>query len=63
MVNVFQNVMCHPRMSLVIDDRLKVWDDKDQTRVHVVPAFAPYIAPLAEVQLILMVVVISYLDI
>lgn len=55
--------MCHPRMSLVIDDRLKVWDDKDQTRVHVVPAFAPYIAPLAEVQLMLMAVVISYLEV
>lgn len=36
-------------MALVIDDRLKVWDEKDQPRVHVVPAFAPYYAPLAEV--------------
>ena len=36
-------------MSLVIDDRLKVWDEKDQPRVHVVPAFAPYYAPQAEV--------------
>lgn len=46
--NVFQNGNCHPKMSLVIDDRLKVWDDKDQPRVHVVPAFAPYYAPQAE---------------
>ncbi|GJV26499.1 retrovirus-related pol polyprotein from transposon TNT 1-94 [Tanacetum coccineum] len=29
-------------MALVIDDRLKVWDERDQPRVHVVPAFAPY---------------------
>lgn len=36
-------------MALVIDDRLKVWDEKDQPRVHVVPAFAPYYAPQAEV--------------
>lgn len=36
-------------MALVIDDRLKVWDEKDQPRVHVVPAFAPYYAPNAEV--------------
>ncbi|KAL6991036.1 RNA polymerase II C-terminal domain phosphatase-like 1 [Sarracenia purpurea var. burkii] len=35
-------------MALVIDDRLKVWDEKDQPRVHVVPAFAPYYAPQAE---------------
>lgn len=38
-------------MALVIDDRLKVWDEKDQPRVHVVPAFAPYYAPQAEVLL------------
>ncbi|KAK1290379.1 RNA polymerase II C-terminal domain phosphatase-like 1 [Acorus calamus] len=31
-----------------IDDQLKVWDDKDRPRVHVVPAFAPYYAPQAE---------------
>ena len=47
--NVFQHGNCHPKMALVIDDRLKVWDEKDQPRVHVVPAFAPYYAPQAEV--------------
>lgn len=47
--NVFQDGTCHPKMALVIDDRLKVWDEKDQPRVHVVPAFAPYYAPQAEV--------------
>lgn len=36
-------------MAMVIDDRLKVWEDKDQPRVHVVPAFSPYYAPQAEV--------------
>ncbi|KGN49212.1 RNA polymerase II C-terminal domain phosphatase-like 1 [Cucumis sativus] len=46
--NVFQDGFCHPKMALVIDDRLKVWDEKDQPRVHVVPAFAPYYAPNAE---------------
>ncbi|XP_020220729.1 RNA polymerase II C-terminal domain phosphatase-like 1 isoform X2 [Cajanus cajan] len=46
--NVFQNGLCHPKMALVVDDRLKVWDEKDQPRVHVVPAFAPYYAPQAE---------------
>ncbi|KAJ3706529.1 hypothetical protein LUZ61_010234 [Rhynchospora tenuis] len=45
---VFQDGTCHPKMALVIDDRLKVWDEKDQCRVHVVPAFAPYYAPQAE---------------
>lgn len=38
-------------MAMVIDDRLQVWDDKDQPRVHVVPAFTPYYAPQAEVSL------------
>lgn len=47
--DVFHDGTCHPRMALVIDDRLKVWDEKDQPRVHVVPAFAPYFAPQAEV--------------
>ncbi|GAA0160763.1 protein phosphatase [Lithospermum erythrorhizon] len=46
--NVFQDRNCHPKMALVIDDRLKVWDEADQPRVHVVPAFAPYYAPEAE---------------
>lgn len=46
--NVFQNGNCNPNLALVIDDRLKVWDEKDQPRVHVVPAFAPYYAPQAE---------------
>ncbi|XP_068323936.1 RNA polymerase II C-terminal domain phosphatase-like 1 [Pyrus communis] len=46
--SVFQESLCHPKMALVIDDRLKVWDDRDQPRVHVVPAFAPYYAPQAE---------------
>eukprot|EP00256_Glycine_max_P066370 XP_025980965.1 RNA polymerase II C-terminal domain phosphatase-like 1 isoform X2 [Glycine max] len=46
--NVFQNGLCHLKMALVIDDRLKVWDEKDQPRVHVVPAFAPYYTPQAE---------------
>ncbi|XP_057544204.1 RNA polymerase II C-terminal domain phosphatase-like 1 [Amaranthus tricolor] len=46
--NVFHGGICHPKMALVIDDRLNVWDEKDQPRVHVVPAFAPYYAPQAE---------------
>ncbi|KAG6531628.1 hypothetical protein ZIOFF_005444 [Zingiber officinale] len=40
--------VCHPRMAMVIDDRLQVWDDKDQPHVHVVPAYTPYYAPQAE---------------
>ncbi|KAL8248195.1 hypothetical protein R6Q59_005063 [Mikania micrantha] len=47
--DVFQNGNCHPKMALVIDDRLKVWDERDHPRVHVVPAFTPYYAPQAEV--------------
>lgn len=49
--NVFLDRTCHPKMALVIDDRLKVWDEKDQARVHVVPAFAPYYSPQAEVSI------------
>ncbi|GJX38965.1 RNA polymerase II C-terminal domain phosphatase-like protein 2 isoform X2 [Tanacetum coccineum] len=48
LLNVFQDRNCHPGMAMVIDDRLKVWEEKDQPRVHVVPAFAPYYAPQAE---------------
>ncbi|KAG2238208.1 hypothetical protein Bca52824_092519 [Brassica carinata] len=46
--NVFLNATCHPKMALVIDDRREVWDEKDQPRVHVVRAFAPYHSPQAE---------------
>ncbi|KAK1365497.1 Protein-serine/threonine phosphatase [Heracleum sosnowskyi] len=48
LLNVFKDGNCHPKMAMVIDDRMKVWDDKDQSRVHVVPAFTPYYAPHAE---------------
>ncbi|XAR50850.1 Phosphoprotein phosphatase [Bertholletia excelsa] len=48
LLHVFQHGICHPKMAMVIDDRLKVWEDKDQARVHVVPAFTPYYAPQAE---------------
>ncbi|KAL6614139.1 hypothetical protein ACP70R_036409 [Stipagrostis hirtigluma subsp. patula] len=48
LLNVFRDRGCHPKMAMVIDDRLQVWDDKDQHRVHVVPAYAPYYAPQAE---------------
>ncbi|XVE62030.1 hypothetical protein DITRI_Ditri06bG0086300 [Diplodiscus trichospermus] len=48
LLNVFQDGKCHPQMTLVIDDRSKVWENKDQPRVHVVPPFAPYYAPQAE---------------
>ncbi|XP_050945279.1 RNA polymerase II C-terminal domain phosphatase-like 2 isoform X2 [Cucumis melo] len=48
LLNVFQSGSCHPKMAMVIDDRSKVWEDKDQPRVHVVPAFTPYYAPQAE---------------
>ncbi|XP_031094795.1 RNA polymerase II C-terminal domain phosphatase-like 2 isoform X1 [Ipomoea triloba] len=47
--NVFQGGNCHPKLAMVIDDRLKVWEDKDQPRVHVVPPFSPYYAPQAEI--------------
>lgn len=49
LLSVFQDGKCHPKMALVIDDRLTVWDLKDKARVHIVPAFAPYYAPQAEV--------------
>ncbi|PIA30633.1 hypothetical protein AQUCO_05400016v1 [Aquilegia coerulea] len=49
LLNVFHASICHPKMALVIDDRLKVWEEKDQPRVHVVPPFVPYYAPQAEV--------------
>eukprot|EP00252_Welwitschia_mirabilis_P026396 TRINITY_DN8669_c0_g4_i1.p1 TRINITY_DN8669_c0_g4~~TRINITY_DN8669_c0_g4_i1.p1 ORF type:complete len:968 (+),score=229.14 TRINITY_DN8669_c0_g4_i1:945-3848(+) len=48
LLNVFHDGFCHPKLAMVIDDRLKVWEDRDQPRVHVVPAFAPYYAPQAE---------------
>uniref|UniRef100_A0A7N0T349 protein-serine/threonine phosphatase n=1 Tax=Kalanchoe fedtschenkoi TaxID=63787 RepID=A0A7N0T349_KALFE len=48
LLNVFRDGICHPKMAMVIDDRLKVWEDKDQPRVHVVPPFIPYCAPQAE---------------
>ncbi|VAH81950.1 unnamed protein product [Triticum turgidum subsp. durum] len=46
--HVFRDGGCHPKMAMVIDDRLQVWDEKDQHRVHVVPAYAPYYAPQAK---------------
>ncbi|GJW72566.1 RNA polymerase II C-terminal domain phosphatase-like protein 1, partial [Tanacetum coccineum] len=47
--DVFHDEDGHPKMTLVIDDRKKVWDEKDQHRVHAVSSFAPCYAPQAEV--------------
>ncbi|KAF1002212.1 hypothetical protein AG4045_002631 [Apium graveolens] len=47
--SVFQDKKFHSEMAMVIDDRLKVWEDVDQPRVQVVPAFSPYSAPQAEI--------------
>jgi len=49
LLDVFQDGNCHSKMAMVIDDHSKVWEDRDQPRVHVVPPFAPYHAPKAEV--------------
>ncbi|XP_074586877.1 RNA polymerase II C-terminal domain phosphatase-like 1 [Curcuma longa] len=59
LLNVFHDGICHPKMALVIDDRLKVWDEKDQPRVHVVPAFAPYYAPQAETNITIPVLCVA----
>ncbi|KAL3717039.1 hypothetical protein ACJRO7_008595 [Eucalyptus globulus] len=48
LLDVFQDGNCHSKMAMVIDDHSKVWEDRDQPRVHVVPPFAPYHAPKAE---------------
>lgn len=48
LLSVFSGGICHPKMAMIIDDRIKVWEDKDQPRVHVVPAYLPYYAPQAE---------------
>ncbi|XP_024536325.1 RNA polymerase II C-terminal domain phosphatase-like 1 isoform X1 [Selaginella moellendorffii] len=48
LANVFRKGQCHPRLSMVIDDRSNVWTEVDQPRVHVVPPFVPYYAPQAE---------------
>ncbi|CAA6655139.1 unnamed protein product [Spirodela intermedia] len=37
----FPRCKLHPRMAMVIDDRMKVWDDKDQPRVHVTANVVP----------------------
>jgi RNA polymerase II C-terminal domain phosphatase-like 1/2 len=39
---VFPHHFCHPKMAMVIDDRLAVWEKPDQPRVHQVQAFQPY---------------------
>lgn len=44
-LGVFSGVCCNPSMAIVIDDRLKVWEEEDQSRVHVVPQYAPYSNP------------------
>ncbi|CAI5479192.1 unnamed protein product [Closterium sp. Yama58-4] len=54
---VFHRSDCDPRMAVIIDDRMNVWEERDQPRVHLVQPFAPYAAPLAEVDLAVPVLV------
>ncbi|KAG0582824.1 hypothetical protein KC19_3G088900 [Ceratodon purpureus] len=44
----FPRHCCHPKMAMVIDDRLPVWEKSDQPRVHEVQAFMPYTDPKGE---------------
>lgn len=60
--NVFQMGTCHPKFSMVIDDRLNVWDINDQQRVHVVPPFQPYYSPQAEVLIFLFFDLLMFLS-
>lgn len=47
--HVFPRRLCHPKMAMVVDDRLPVWEKLDQPRVHQVQAFQPYTSdPMAE---------------
>ncbi|GJP74394.1 hypothetical protein CLOP_g4980 [Closterium sp. NIES-67] len=54
---VFHRNDSDPRMAVIIDDRINVWEERDQPRVHLVQPFAPYAAPLAEIGLPLPVLV------
>ncbi|CAI5461507.1 unnamed protein product [Closterium sp. Yama58-4] len=54
---VFHRNDCDPRLTVIIDDRMNVWEERDQPRVHLVQPFAPYAAPLAEVDLAVPVLV------
>ncbi|CAI5494915.1 unnamed protein product [Closterium sp. Naga37s-1] len=56
---VFHRNDCDPRMAVIIDDRMNVWEERDQPRVHLVQPFAPYAAPLAEVNLAVPVLAVS----
>ncbi|CAN8257414.1 unnamed protein product [Cochlearia groenlandica] len=59
LLNVFNGGICHRKMAMVIDDRVKVWEDKDQPRVHVVPAYLPYYAPQAEAPLLVPILCVA----
>ncbi|CAH8269724.1 unnamed protein product [Arabidopsis lyrata] len=59
LLSVFNGGICHPKMAMVIDDRIKVWEDKDQPRVHVVPAYLPYYAPQAETALLVPILCVA----
>eukprot|EP00850_Spirogloea_muscicola_P004005 SM000017S02745 [mRNA] locus=s17:76845:83960:+ [translate_table: standard] len=49
--HVFVRGRCLPKLALTVDDRLDVWEEADQSRVHVLPAFLPYSQPQNETHL------------
>ncbi|KFK24628.1 hypothetical protein AALP_AA8G004100 [Arabis alpina] len=59
LLNVFNGGICHPKMAMVVDDRIKVWEEKDQPRVHVVPAYLPYYAPQAETSVLVPILCVA----
>ena len=42
---VFKKSLCHPNLTMVIDDNMDVWHDKDWRRVHNLPAYNPLVSP------------------
>eukprot|EP00850_Spirogloea_muscicola_P009942 SM000057S18372 [mRNA] locus=s57:209995:217420:- [translate_table: standard] len=53
--HVFARGRCSPKLALTVDDRLDVWEEADQSRVHVLPAFLPYSQPQNEVPVLAIV--------
>ena len=42
---MFKKSLCHPNMTMVIDDNMDVWDDKDKRRVYNLPDYDPSVDP------------------
>lgn len=42
LTTVFYGGSCHPKITMIVDDRVEVWEDKDSPQIHRIAPYLPH---------------------